>query len=518
MAFGSHYNSNPIRSFVPKVPGQLTPVKHGTDSVGDFASSVAKGLGKGILGPSFNPNINIDVSLGGRGNGGKKSTSLKSKPKGKDGSNGGSGKGRGGRPYQPKNKGGYKGDSTGYSPRKVGSEVISPIPFSDSSTLVLRRRDGDDSYSPLYMLNGEFFPEPGKSETNYSMYEKLLGNQIYKDYCDVVASSKGTYLTKKFPKDRFYKYINSVSRALQVYYCIDSILSYTSNPENQNKGLEDLRFRFNADIISKYDLLARSLSQFHLNPRIVQFIRYMYQNFSFSGADDAPIIRLGYDRLFRYELDVCLDGSLESNFIDDITRKLYDDVDINSIMGQCFPQWSLSELPPSFNGVIYDKSFLDFWHNCNIASEIKDDQTDYSISVSSPTQEIKYNVISDELNGHMYSLFSAFSMRGEERDSVLELGVWKPSDDFSNFSFLNKTSLSCAFEGEMVGCTSESVAAGSGILRVPIMQVDYYGQQIGFALKRYHLPGSRRLQYHSLANVQQPLANLVGYLFDVEGV
>jgi hypothetical protein len=200
----------PTSSYSPQ------PVKPG-GTAKEFARAMAESVGKGV----FNAAVNEVTKRNGNPN-----------P---------SGKGNGKSNARRSNNGKPGEVNSGLDSRN--STKISWSTGIKSGLVVNPLQEENSVFTPLFILNGQLFPKFGISDTDFNYADAYLKDFVYPQYIQVLLDQhikSGQDLTL----DKFAQYFDQLIRALELYYCIDSILTYSSNVKNQNAGMVHLRNSF----------------------------------------------------------------------------------------------------------------------------------------------------------------------------------------------------------------------------------------------------------------------------------
>lgn len=380
---------------------------------------------------------------------------------------------------------------------------------------------GDTSkYSPAFIMSGCLLA----CKDIGTLVDNQLNSSLYFQYLQTCQTMISYRVSEKFIQSNFLAYLNSLTRALQVYYQVDAILAYTdNNGSNLNEGIYDLRKKLTSENLSKHRELEIALGGLACPPRLLNYIRYMCQNFVFSMEDNAPIFRLGYLGCFRENSEFDL-AYYQDQVIEGLRNPIVNG-DVPAIMAAAFPAWTIGILPPSSKDPIYDLGFQTFWHNAEISyCATRNDSSLSFTKAHFESSDWTYYMFSNDLDGIYYAMSSS------NTDDVgvipkIETGFWEPitnKDDLSvetaNVSD-NKwySSLICYTGNTGLGLgywsapQSRSIAGISGVHDcVYVSSSDsisnYYGGD----------PRTFRLQYNSIVNMGEAVANCMDYLYSVQ--
>jgi hypothetical protein len=485
-------------AFVPPNPGR-NPVSSTRDGLDMFSrvgrSANARDFAKSFSGNvrplqfGVNPNLNVDINIGGKGNGnGSKNGSSSNKSK------------RGNRPYK----------SEGYYP--IQDNTPTTFTFNTgirSSLLVNPFEASDDNYSTLFVLSGSFLSKHSRTSRIHELMNDLIFTGILLK-CQRVCGFK---IYRDLTNERFYDYVCAISSALQLYYYVDSIVAYCNSPEVRlpNPGMQHLRSKFTADILSKHSLLGEKLKQYPIPPNLLQIIRYMYQNFIFNDDNSSPIIRLGFREVI-YSGD---NFSLSPEYYDAIISEFsFAENKVAPILMKTFPDMIMSELPPSSSQPIYDKDFLTFWTNSTISYlNVENGSVNYTRYISNTTDKFSYFTFNgDNVDGIYNSFISIFDLKKK----CLQQGLWSVINRTERFKAFNKeqaSSLLCYNTelSKMITPRSTSALAQSGIFH----GVYYSPEKVSNSELAVIPIGCNKVQTSTLELFEQCLSESIYYILDL---
>lgn len=348
--------------------------------------------------------------------------------------NNGGGSGGGGKSVKP---GGWRPSKRdkgiGGSPNVQGVPQFTIDTGIDSGTLINPLQPTTKYFTPLFIQCGEFMSTLDIQKD--STLANLLNVDLFYKYLVIVQSEVNFGLSRNFTQDNFYMYISTLSEAIQLYYMIDSILAYTSHTPNNNLAMTRLRMAITPEISNSHTKLREILESTPIPPRLLEYIRYMYQNYSFNNVEGSSIIRLSFkDSLCTSEYDGGL-GINESTYFSIINR-LIDLATVSSIINKIRPSWKTRMLPSSYEA-LYDPQFSTFWHNSNIAFEDYGSKVvKHTISVEHSYDMIYYGIFDNRLDGIIYASCSVTDQNG-----VIEKGMWKPFSEFDSRNSINSSLL-----------------------------------------------------------------------------
>lgn len=480
-------NLNSLQFVNPNIPSlgkQLISSGSRYLSGKQFAKQFSK-MGRPIINPS------IQITFAGNNN-----------DSGSDGngSNGSKGK-SGNRPHKSKTRAVYPMKE----PKTTNIRFNSGI---KSGTLVNDREEpSSSSYSTLFTLGGTFF----ESLDSNSYYSNLL-EDIYYRYLRKVQASVNVNAAKTFTKSKFSEYIYSLSNALQLYYMVESILAYSQNPSNKNEGMLFLRNKFDSNLMSQHERLRRFLITCPIPKKLMEFICYMYSNFSFSNYDNSVIFRLEFrDTLHTTGL------VLSELYYDVIISSIFDCNEVTSLLLKSIPSLGIIDLDFVSNEVIYDENFLTFWHNSDhtmqsYSNKNNDGYIVHSRVVENYDEEFPYYQFTDiDIDGIFYACSSYHNYKTKCDDP----GLWRAYHDPKRIIRMERderSNLLCYDRrlGRMTSPSSEGTLAQSGLNKCLYLNIE----QESITKKTFILPNTKKIQVNNLLNLKGSLSEAVLLLLD----
>lgn len=166
----------------------------------------------------------------------------------------------------------------------------------------------------------------------------------------------------------WYKAIMTVCEALEVFYTLDSILSYTgsSDTRDKNKAMTMYREFFEtSEVFYTKDILRRNLKGAWFPVSWSRLIQWTYQNYRVSDLPQSEMIRFLPNQCFvnaesgdnmAIETVAVLDA-INSRLIEDSTTSIF------SMLAQVYPEGEINGLPYSSNTSHYDKYILETFSN-----------------------------------------------------------------------------------------------------------------------------------------------------------
>lgn len=194
---------------------------------------------------------------------------------------------------------------------------------------------------------------------------KVIYNMQTRDIKQKVRS--GTLLNK-WTFAKWYKAIMSVCEALEVFYALDSILSYTGSSEirDKNKALSLYREYFEtSEVFYGKDILRRNLKGAWFPVSWSRLIQWTYQNYRVADLPQAEAIRFLPNEAFVITFPSESPSTQIETLLANINIRLIDDdtTSIFSMLAQCYPEGEINGLPYSSNTTHFDKYILEVFAN-----------------------------------------------------------------------------------------------------------------------------------------------------------
>jgi len=462
----------------------------------EFVSSFAK--------VGFNPNANINFNLNIGGNGNGRGGNNGNDNGGSSGSNGGKGNSRGKSGSRPSAS--VKGD---FRPKDFGVTKLTFSSGHNSGILTNAQENNNFDYSSCFIMCGECLPH-----FRTGLAESLMARNAYFKYSNAACSKINTRVLNKnqMNEDSFFKYFQALSSGLQMYYMLKSIIAYTSNPSNRNPGLMSIRRSIDAELLSGLGHLEICLLENPIPSNLLDYIRYMYSNFTFSEASNSPIIRLGFRGTLvsssRYEY-------LNRAYVETLVSEIRDCQTVSCIIAKTFDNMVRGTLPPVSDVAIYDPGFLTFWTNsCVSYFDWKKMKVSFTRFVENDQQNFDYFTFNEGDN--LDALFYASLSVKDLNTGTLEPGLWTPISNETYYkstlpeqssSLLHYVSSSDSFFVPQ----KSKICSQSGVFH----SVYYYPESVSKFVGHESIPvACKKVQLTSIANTYNAVTHSIDWLFE----
>jgi hypothetical protein len=501
----------------PVIPGTIKPV-----SAGSFASRAAlfaaQRYGPRLVGAAvsrMDSSVNnladkisgSDISSNNNSNNRKGRTRSGSKPnsdfKNRDDGNGQSPPPRGGRRARRNPNG---SSSVGSSVNVNGVPRFTIDTGIPSGTLLNPMQKTTKYYSPLFVQCGRLFSNI--TDQDDSFFSSLINSELYFKYKIIVQSVITNSFTRYFTEANFYNYIGLVSYSLQVYYMVDSILAYTSVNTNTNIGMMKLRMAITPEIVNYHIKLKEYLESIPIPPNLLEYIRYLYQNFTFNDVEGSSIIRLSVDDLLctsEYNGELGLNSEVYNSIFHDII----DSSETLSIMKRIRENW-VNQLPASSYESFYDPQFSTFWHNSNVSYEdFGSNMVKYTINAKSFEDLLYYGIFDNRLDGIIYASCSV-NIKYNNKD-VQQMGIWQPFNEFAERNSINSSLLHYSNDNFIRPVTEVEFRNASMVHSAPHVVITQDNNPM-WEVNASNFAGSTVPQVHTLENTTQAVVKSVEWL------
>jgi hypothetical protein len=287
---------------------------------------------------------------------------VKDRRNGKDGGDDGNGGGGGGSTNLTSSKsGGISYDMMCNKPISQKIEISTGV----RSGLIVNpgERNNDEDFSSLYIMCGNLF----KEDAIDTAFKEHIEKNIYPDVNREIQYNLNFDYELKL--DEFTGWFYDMTKALEVYYALDSVQVYGMKEENNNPGSRYLLTKINSGLRLKLNELRRVLNYQAIPPRLLQTVRYMYQYYKFSELPGAPLYRLSPGIIFHDDADTTGDDAyacgLSVGMLDKLITNLTSHTQVHNKIFKALPYWHVPGycMPPSCDTAYYDPSFRTFWFN-----------------------------------------------------------------------------------------------------------------------------------------------------------
>jgi hypothetical protein len=299
------------------------------------------------------------------------------------------------------------GSTSWYSVNKGSNQTVEINSPVKSGLIWNRGQNSNSIWSNLFVSCGELFPPFLVNTTGgFNYLGDIAFTDVYYEYLRICQLKINRIITSNFTLSKWYNYIYTLCKALQIYYLYDSIQAYMTDPMNQSPGLKRLYDRISPEGWNNFSRLKLELSKHYIKPEIVKFISFMYQNFTYHQGESGCIVRLSYLDLLSDDLSAPSRFENGGEIISVITAlDGADNLEIASYMSRGFEDWRIKDLPASSVKPIYSENFLNFWLNNNhCAINDNDDQTiQFSKVVTSLDTNSPYYLYGDDVDGVILS-------------------------------------------------------------------------------------------------------------------
>lgn len=170
----------------------------------------------------------------------------------------------------------------------------------------------------------------------------------------------------------FSDYMNRLTRLLDLFYSVDSILSFKPEYESENSSLEALRYQLvanNPGIFEIQNLIRRALMNVAVPPNILEYYRWKNQAFRFSELGQSTSFKFTSGALFPDGLQtqkadaVMTDTTLWNAYVKIEIENFFESNNIIAPVLKARPEWLMTDLPVSPNTTVYDIKAIDIFCN-----------------------------------------------------------------------------------------------------------------------------------------------------------
>lgn len=229
--------------------------------------------------------------------------------------------------------------------------------------------------------------------------------------------------TTVFTFNKILTYMDTVMKAMSVYYSYANILAYCSETTNNNSGMYALRNMITPTDIQSLYLLSERLNNIPIPPRLRELCYWLSNVYKATkDTPNTPILFNTPLRLIGSLDNVDAEGYGYQSQIQSVIPQLISDLNptatssagfdgnmINMLAKVC-PGWLGTPMGSSPGIPLFDNNFLDFWSNSPCAISTADSvnsETEVPNLSDDRSTPIDYVAFSNELSGMSQALFSA---------------------------------------------------------------------------------------------------------------
>jgi len=314
-------------------------------------------------------------------------------------------------------------DNSPFMGTLYGTGLTSKIPFSLSLQNIMFMNDyelsnnsASESRIKLFLRGTSFADQFANAP--FTDYQNNLVSLFAKFNVDV-ANTLNSYTSPNWDSIKFRTALYNVCKGLEIYYALDSILSYNSGSMGGytcNRTYEKYRnvLAANNDILAARNKLRSALKGMWFPPNFSALLRWFYQSYKVSNLDQAPIFRfIPIESLY---VSSTSDNTLISTF--DISSVLASldatevSAKITAVLKKVYPSGIIGNLPESCSDAVYDPIMAEvFVNDCIVFTDVSNSSTTsyYPISYETVKNDIPYYMSTnptEKTNGLAYALQS----------------------------------------------------------------------------------------------------------------
>lgn len=336
----------------------------------------------------------------------------------------------------------FKNDSAEDGRRGLFPERrTAPITFDYKDSNPLTVMQLEDNYTPVQFPSGDTenaTPKLALNLGNYHRNFKVEGTGwkrhlevIFNRYSRDIISTIRSKIVDTWDFANFLTYMEEVTELMEVYYCVDSVLSYEASidKKDRNPVLVQMKTEFSDfDILVKHDEAKRILKNCWLPDKFSALIAWTYQNYKTGNAEQCANYRIFCDdRFMKNPGQTSFDVTGFKNYY---TLKINNVTSINnrniiSLLCQTYPDGKIGRLPLSCSESVYDQNHYEFTINQGIVWPGSD--SGFASYTGFPNND-DYNLYSTEVSPEEAGCFPF--VLNSTWDSVL--------NEFSNGVFIPK--------------------------------------------------------------------------------
>lgn len=367
-------------------------------------------------------------------------------------------------------------------------------------------------WNPTYISGSYFYAAGTTGSYSEDLFDRLVV-PLFNNYLQ--ANINFNY---QIPKEVLAKTFELYSKALSLYFTIDSILEVHDNPNVQNKGNTTLRLTISADILNLQSELKQRLEFMSIPPNLVKQIHWLYQAYKFSALPGSPIYRFTFGGLFvNFNPDTGLDGVISVDVYRDCFEQLDTISSTLSMLSRMKPEWQIKSLPKSNGTPVEDKQWQTLWVNQGVSGSEVADNTDQRIVLPSVDNEdinIPYLLLTNDLDGGIYALSSIHINQTANVYDLFFPGFFGPfitlekSDQPNGTYYTNRSTVGDDIYTQ--ASTPDSDMSGS------LWSIKYQDPIQGWLQTDSGIAGSQLCQIHTLRNTKSSCTEYIKWLYHLD--
>lgn len=405
-----------------------------------------------------------------------------------------------------------KGSTSFFSDPEVNTGTDKFAPGIRSGLITNSSQNSTPFWTPLLVMCGELFPPFTVTTTGQNYLFKVVMNDIYYECLRICQIKINRIIISNFTLSKWYTYMYTVVKALQLYFMYDSLRAYVQDSTNHNPAMIDIYNTVSAEGWANVDRLQLDLSKHYMKPEMVKFVHYMYQHFTPFYDKPGTILKLGWnDILNSGHSSIAAFKNADEIALVINSLNTSDNLEIAAYMSRGFEEWRIKEVPASFSKPIYDPNYLTFWTNSAISWH---DGTDihYSKEVSNVDDLKPYYLHRDDVDGMYYACntIPKFISAGNYQ---VETGLWQPQTDYTNITLAKNKSSLLRYDNSLLvpyelAISNGSIAGGSG----NAYSVFYNTTDSAFNVASNAPTGTKPVIVDNIANLSQACNDAFRYL------
>lgn len=290
--------------------------------------------------------------------------------------------------------------------------------------------------------------------------------------------------------------MNALIYALQIYFYYKSILSYFSNPENNNKGMILLRQNLNPQLLEDLSLLERRLLDTPCPPNLLEYLRYLSGTYASGHTAGSPLLKLCPCSPSFTGVDLSAPSGALAGLMASQNNGVY------SLMRRAVPQWIPKNLYDVPTDPLYDENFKTIFANLPFCSYYSA-SAQYVPAVTNDTTPIQYNAFTEALDGAAYAL-AGLNITG----SGFFPSLWFPLGTGASRATSSRISYYVDSSNLNEGFYGSDVDPYLTRSRPETYQLN----DAGTDLNALHLPGANVCQIVTASTIRETINNVLEYL------
>lgn len=270
--------------------------------------------------------------------------------------------------------------------------------------------DGSADFAPLHIAHVSISPNSIDSNSKLSGFISNVVSILFQNAAQAGISFNVSAATI-FSITNIVLYLETISRALQVYYFYTSLIAYEDTGNGRNEGMLKLRSMISADDVDLLYQMGRLLRQYPIPPNLRQLIFYLSQTYSQSSVPGSPLIKI---MPIKFATSVDVNSKFTGFDSTNISLSFAAMQDANfrtigSMLARIATGWIEDTLVVPCGNVVHDPQFTTFFVNLPNASSDVSGVARKSPSAATVDTNIVFGTHANKYDGALYALTNIYN-------------------------------------------------------------------------------------------------------------